>query len=68
MKLGTVIPDLKNIQKYTNHVTYLMSPTDISMSIMGNQQFLLYLENIVINCILIYNFILRNIVAILMQQ
>ena len=31
MKLGTVIPCLKKIQKYVNHVTYPLSSTDISI-------------------------------------
>ena len=31
MKLGTVIPCLKKIQKYMNHVTYPLSSTDISI-------------------------------------
>ena len=31
MKLGTVIPYLKKIQKYMNHVTHALSSTDISI-------------------------------------
>ena len=31
MKLGTVIPYLKKIQKYMNHVTRLLTSTDISI-------------------------------------
>ena len=31
IKLGTVIPYLKNIQKYINHVTHLLSSADISI-------------------------------------
>ena len=31
MKLGTVIPYLKKIQKYINHVTHYLSSADISI-------------------------------------
>ena len=31
MKLGTVIPHIKEIQKYMNHVTQPLSSTDISI-------------------------------------
>ena len=31
MKLGTIIPYLKKIQKYMNHVTYVLSSADINI-------------------------------------
>ena len=43
MKLGTVIPHLKKIQKFINHVTHPLSSADITI-FTGNQQLLLYQE------------------------
>ena len=44
MKLGTVIPYLKKIQKYMNHVTQPLKYADINIFLTGNQQILLYQE------------------------
>ena len=42
MKLDTIMPYLKKTQKYMNHVTHLLSSSDISIFFIGNQQILLY--------------------------
>ena len=55
MKLGTVVPDLKKIQKYINYVIHPMSSAEISIFFTGNQQLLLHqeihiLSNFLIRC------------------
>ena len=44
MKLGTVIPYLKKIKKFMNHVTHPLSSADISFFFPRNHQILLYQE------------------------
>ena len=55
MKLGTVIPYLKKIQIYMNHVTHPMSSADISIFHQKSVNFAIS-RNTDIECILIYNF------------
>ena len=44
MKLGTVIPYLKKIEKYMNHVTHPLSSADISIFSPGVSEFS-YIKN-----------------------
>ena len=55
MKLGTVVPYLKKIKKYMNHVTYPLSSADISI-FYRKSPYLAISKNTVIDCILIHNF------------
>ena len=55
MKLGTVMPNLKKIQKYMNHVTHHLSSADVSIFSPGINRFC-YIANTVVDCVLLHNF------------
>ena len=50
-----IIPYLKNIQKYMNHVTHLISSAEISIFTQKSENFAI-LRNTGIDCILVQNF------------
>ena len=56
MKLGTVVPYLKKIQKYINYVIHPLSSADIMIFSPEISKFCYIKKSTDIDCILIYNF------------